>query len=166
MKNNQIKTLFATALTCASVMAHAGALSVTETTVLTAPPAKVWAQIGNFASLGWHPAVEKTEMASGEAGHAGAVRHITLNGGGLIVEEQTAQGEHSMSYKILESPLPVTGYASELKVEADGDNTKVTWSSTFDAKEGVSDADAKGAIAGVYTGGFEALGKTFGTPAK
>jgi len=162
MKNKSIKTLFVTALSCASFMAHAGALSVTETTTLAAPPAKVWALIGNFGSLDWHPAVEKTEMAKGEAGHAGAVRHITLNGGGLIVEEQVSQGEHALSYKILESPLPVTGYASELKVEADGDNTKVTWSSTFDAKEGASDADATGAITGVYTGGFEALQKQFG----
>jgi len=162
MNNLKLKTLFATALSCASVMASAGALSVTETTTLAAPPAKVWALIGNFGSLDWHPAVEKTEMAKGEAGHAGSVRHITLKGGGLIVEEQTAQGEHSLSYKILESPLPVTGYASDLMVEADGDNTKVTWRSTFDAKEGASEADAKGAITGVYTGGFEALKTQFG----
>lgn len=162
MNNRTTRTLCAVGLFGASALAQAGALSVTETTTLAAPPAKVWALIGNFGNLDWHPAVEKTEMAKGEAGQVGSIRHITLKGGGLIVEEQTAQGAQSMSYRITESPLPVTGYASDLMVEADGDNTRVTWRSTFDAKEGASDADATGAITGVYTGGFEALKAQFG----
>jgi hypothetical protein len=167
MKKMKIKILIvAAALTTTSLIAHAGALSVTETTTLMAPPAKVWTTIGNFGSLGWHPAVAKTEITKGTAGHAGAVRKITLQDGALIIEEQLSQQDHALTYRIVDSPLPVTGYESELKVEANGDHTKVIWSSTFDAKEGVKDEDAKGAIVGVYNGGFEALKKQFGGSAQ
>ena len=163
MKAIKIKILMAAvALTTTCLMANAYALSVTETTTLMAPPAKVWTTIGNFGSLDWHPAVVKTEITKGTAGHAGAVRKITLQDGSLIIEEQLSQQDHALTYRIVDSPLPVTGYESELKVEVDGDHTKVTWSSSFDAKEGVKDEDAKGSIAGVYTGGFEALKKQFG----
>jgi len=166
MNKKHLKACCAATLFGISLMAHAGALSVTETTVLTAPPAKVWALIGNFGSLDWHPAVAKTDILSGEAGHAGAIRQVTLQDGALIIEEQLSQSAQALTYKINESPLPVSGYVSELKVDAVGDNTRVTWSSTFDAKQGASDADATGAIKGVYTGGFDALGKTFGTAAR
>ncbi len=43
---------------------------------------------------------------------------LSLKGGDGVTEELTAYsgGGHSMSYKILESPLPVVGYRSTLAV--------------------------------------------------
>ncbi len=160
--NNITRLAAAAALASASLIAHADTLSVSESTTLAAPAAEVWQSIGHFGNLNWHPAVKHTEVTNGTEGRAGALRKITLQNDATIVEEALAQHDDAIIYRIIESPLPVHNYVSKLKIEPMGAHSRVTWSSQFEANDGVSAADAKGAIAGIYTGGFDALKKQFG----
>ncbi|QID19233.1 SRPBCC family protein [Nitrogeniibacter mangrovi] len=154
------------ALACAGFAlgaSAAGTLSVDASTLLKAPPAAVWHTVGNFGDLNWHPVIASTEIIKGKAGHAGATRKLTTQDGAVIVEEELSQdnAHRKYAYRIVESPLPVTDYVSELEVTPEGKGSRVSWRSHFKAKEGVSDADAHDAIAGIYSAGFEALQKQF-----
>ena len=135
---------------------------VKETVSLGASPADVWSAIGDFDGLdAWHPAV-----AVSESSHDGTdrIRKLTLGDGSVIVERLDSHDDdaRSYTYTILDAgPLPVQNYQSTIKVTTDGSNARVTWSSKFEP-HGAPEADAQGAIAGVYTGGFAALVERFG----
>ena len=68
------------------------------------------------------------------------------------------ENDSSHSYEIVELPLPVQNYKATISVAADGDQTKVDWKSTFEAK-GASDDDAKKVIDGIFKAGLDNLAK-------
>lgn len=156
--------------------APAFAITVKARTEAPGLPNEVWAVASQFCSIAnWQPSitgcVEKTEN-----GHL--VRHLTLTGGGTIVEEETATGPLSYDYRILKSPLPVKNYTAKLWIEKDDepDRSVIYWEATFDAK-GTSDADAQATIQGILQAGVKGIkqlalkaydkreGKTFKAPA-
>lgn len=124
---------------------------------LPASVAEVWKLIGGFSTMpDWHPAVVSSETEEG-----GTVRRLKLLGGGEIVEKLEANDDHSYTYSIMDSPLPVKNYTSTIRVvEGDDGKTRVEWSSTFDPIGEASLATA--AIKGVYDAGLENLKKMFG----
>jgi hypothetical protein len=70
---------------------------VVETVDINAPADKVWAVIGNFQDMSWHPAVAKLEGTGGN--DANATRTLTLQSGGTIAEkliQNDAAGTTSM----------------------------------------------------------------------
>ncbi|QID19232.1 SRPBCC family protein [Nitrogeniibacter mangrovi] len=144
--------------------APTGDLSVEESTTLHASPADVWAMIGTFADLDWHPAIIRTEIVEGLPGSIGAIRQLTTGDGAVINEELLWQNDagHMLIYRIVESPLPVDNYVSEMELTPDGDYCRFTWRSRFDAKEGVSDGEALDVISGIYRAGIETLLNKFG----
>src|SRR5262249_35664550 len=99
----------------------------------------------------------------------GAVRKLSLKGGGTIQEQLLAFSEpmHSFKYKILESPLPVAGYSATYTVKGGKANTStITWVGTFKRKDASdnppadqTDDAAKKVIAGIYSSGLENLKK-------
>ena len=132
------------------------AIDLTKTIDVSAPPAKVWATIGDFCGIGnWHPAIAKCELST-KSGTM--LRNLSLKGGGSIVESQTARDDKAMSYTyaIVESPLPVSDYSSTLAVSPKGSGSTVTWTGTFKAK-GVPDTVATDAITGIYESGLAAI---------
>ncbi|MCH9807271.1 MAG: SRPBCC family protein [Alphaproteobacteria bacterium] len=143
---------------------------VTETVEINVPADKVWAVIGNFQDLNWHPAVEKTE---GEGGNdAGAKRTLTLGGGGQIFEELFKYDADAklIKYGITKvdvKVLPVNNYSSVLSVEKiDDGKSKVIWKGAFyrgymnnDPPEDLNDATAIKAVKGVYRSGLDELKK-------
>ena len=151
-----MKTIIAaTAVTLLS-LSPALALEVTKSAEIPASPETVWKTIAEFCSIGqWHPVVEKCEPSKMDGKN---VRTLSLKGGGTIKEEQTAVDDADMkySYKILESPLPVSDYKSTLQVKKSGSGSKVTWKGTFDAK-GAPDAKAEEVIGGIYEAGFKGI---------
>lgn len=137
--------------------------TVKETVSLSASPTAIWSVIGDFGRLDfWHPAVAASET---DEDGSSRIRHLTLVDGNKIVERLDTQDDKKRryTYTILKAgPLPVRNYQSTIEVAGDEDATTVTWSSNFEP-HGVSEADARAAISGVYTGGFAALVEKFGS---
>lgn len=136
---------------------------------INAPIEKVWAVIGNFQDMSWHPAFAKTEGTGGN--DAGATRVLTLASGGVINEKLTKYDADAktMSYEITEvdvKVVPVTNYAATLQARGTAEKTIVEWKSAFyrgfvnnDPPPELSDEAAVKAITGVFQSGLEALKK-------
>lgn len=175
-------TLFLMALAAVTVPSLARAQGatrqeVTITTEVAAEPADVWALIGNFQDMSWHPAVYASTGTGGN--DTGATRHLVLGGeGGPTIDERLERydGENmSYSYRIVDvkvEVLPVTSYASDLTVKArDGGGSTVQWRGAFyrgdpgdNPPEALDDAAAIAGVTGVYQGGLDALLARFGAP--
>ena len=69
----------------------------TETVEINAPADKVWAIIGNFQDMSWHPAVAKLEGSGGN--DANATRTLTLKSGGTIEEKLLQNDAAKKTYK-------------------------------------------------------------------
>ncbi|MEO1205332.1 MAG: SRPBCC family protein [Pseudomonadota bacterium] len=140
---------------------------VTEKIEINAPVDKVWAVIGSFQDMNWHPAVEKTE---GEGDNTpGATRTLTLTGGAPVKEilDRYSAENHMLKYRITEvsvDAIPVTNYSSTLSAEDADGKTVVTWRGAFyrgypnnDPPENLNDAAAIKAVTGIYKAGLSAL---------
>lgn len=144
-----------------------GSLMVEESTTLRATPEEVWRAVGRFDNVSWHPVVARTELVSGSATQAGAVRQITTTDGAQLRESLLSMDVATFrySYRIDASPLPVQRYVSTLRVEPQGSGSRVVWGSRFDrdpAAAGVSDAQAREIVSGIYRAGLTALQKRYG----
>lgn len=141
-------------------------IKVSKSVTVNAPADKVWAEVKDFGALqNWHPAVESTKIDKGGDNKPGTVRTLSLKGGGNITETLTAYSDkgRSQSYKINEGVLPVAGYTSTISVKPAGkDKATLSWTSSFKAKAGTSDADAKKTIEGVYDAGLGNVQKKLG----
>ncbi len=111
-------------------------------------PDEMWSRIGDFHGADtWHPAVvSSTPLDDGKG------RELGLPDGGKIRETKTAEGPHSYSYRIDESPLPVRDYESTIAVAdgADG-GCRVSWETEFEP-EGATEAEAVAVIEGILEG--------------
>ena len=140
----------------------ASVLKVEESVLVAAKPAVVWQLIGDFRGLSrWHPAVASADIVKGSNNARGAVRSIDTKDGARLVEELLAYDgrRHSMRYRIIESPLPVSGYVSTLRVNPEGTGSRIVWRSEFRraGPADVDDAKAKDIIAGIYRAGFDGV---------
>jgi hypothetical protein len=142
---------------------------VVETVEINAPADKVWAVIGNFQDMSWHPAFSKTEGKGGN--DVGATRILTVESGGKIFEKLTkynAEGK-TLGYEITEvdvKVVPVTNYSATMTVTAAGDKSTVEWKAAFyrgyvnnDPPPELSDEAAVKAITDVFQSGLAALEK-------
>lgn len=165
-----LKTIAFAAFAAVSVAAVAAApvLKVSKEVTIDAAPDAVWAKIKDFNGLNtWHPAVEKDELVSGKNNEVGAVRQLTLKGGGTIKEKLLAYDDahHSFRYAILEGVLPVSDYTSTVVVTPAGKGkSTVTWSGNFKRKDtgdkpaaDADDATATKTMSGVYQAGLDNL---------
>ncbi|XDA99037.1 SRPBCC family protein [Sulfitobacter sp. LCG007] len=150
---------------------------LTVTAEVAAEPTEVWAAIGNFQDMSWHPAVFSS---TGDGGNdIGATRILTLGqeGGPTISEELTKFSDDKMSYSyritdVAVEVLPVTNYSSHLTVEPrEGGGSLIEWRGAFyrghpnnDPPENLNDEAAIAAVTGVYKGGLDALVERFGAP--
>jgi hypothetical protein len=144
---------------------------VQESIEINAPPAKVWAVIGNFQDMNWLEPVGKTEGE--KANEIGATRRLTLKSGGTVDEELYKYDFEKMTYSyritaVDVKVLPVTNYSSTLTVtpSADGKGSLVEWAGAFyrgfpnnEPPPELNDEAAINAVTGLYHGGLEALKK-------
>ena len=142
---------------------------VTETVEINAPADKVWATIGNFQDMSWHPAVAKLEGTGGN--DANATRTLTLTSGGTIEEKLLSHDPAKMVYKyeitkVDPKVLPVNNYSSNISVKGDGTKSTVEWKGAFyrgfmnnDPPPELNDEASKKAVEGVYRAGLDALKK-------
>lgn len=185
-KKKMMKRLVAAAL--GAVVALAGAaqahgparLKVELTEVLDATPAEVWAVIGKFDDMSWHPAVASTEMTP-EGARADQpevstrVLHLKADQGDpTITEKLMGIDPDKMSYKYMieqvdVAVLPVTNYASTIQIKDKDGKAEVHWKGGFyrgypnnDPPAGQTDEDAINAVTGIYQAGLDALAEKFG----
>lgn len=166
--------LFATLLTAAMFLPAAASAAIDETLrvkesiEINAPADVVWARIGNFNDMSWHPAIVKTDLTGGNNNEVGATRVLTLPDGGTVNEVLTAYDKDGMTlkYDITESVLPVREYGATLLVKSSDGKTTVTWRSMFKRKDpanpgapGQDDKAATEAITGIFKSGLENLKK-------
>jgi mxaD protein len=155
---------------CGTAWAAAPRLTASKTVTIDASASKIWHTVRDFNALNtWHPAVATDEIVEGKDNTVGAVRLLTLKGGGTIKEKLLAfdPAGRSFKYAILEGVLPVSDYTSTLMVKSAGKNkSSVTWSGHFKRKNvGDSPADnendktAVDTISGVYQAGLDNLKK-------
>ena len=163
-------TWVALGIPCITLADQPKMLRVTQTIVIKAPVEAVWAACKDFDGLAkWHPALEKDEIVKGTNNVPGAVRSLSLKGGGTIQEQLLAFSEplHSFQYKILESPLPVVSYVSTFTVKAGkGATAIINWVGTFRRKNSAdtppddqTDDAARKVISGIYSSGLANLKK-------
>jgi len=115
---------------------------------------QVWQLIGGFNSLPeWLPFIPKSELSEG-----GRVRSLQTADGAVVIERLQAfdNAAKSYSYSILQAPFPATEYLATIKVEAQGQGARVTWSGQFEPV-GVSEEEVVALFTGIYQGGLEAL---------
>jgi hypothetical protein len=115
---------------------------------------RVWQLIGGFNSLPeWLPFIPKSELSEG-----GRVRSLQTADGAEVIERLQAfdNAAKTYSYSILQAPFPATEYLATIKVEAQGDGARVTWSGRFEPV-GVSNEEVEALFTGIYQGGLEAL---------
>ncbi|WP_334108494.1 SRPBCC family protein [Methylobacillus sp.] len=134
-------------------------LSVEESVVLDAPAEVVWARIGRFGDMSWHPALASTEIVEGSENVPGARRVLTIKNGGTIHETLTARDAKAMelSYKITESVLPVSDYSATLSVQAEDSGSRVLWTSNFKRKTPGDDQAAVDTITNIFQSGLAQL---------
>src|SRR5262245_38832629 len=138
-------------------------IRVVRSAVIDAPIDRVWAILRDFNSHdAWHPAVDKSEIESGEpSDQVGCVRNFTLKDGNHIREQLLALSDrdHVSTYCILDATLPLQRYVAtvQLKRVTDGERTFWHWQSTFDTPRGREKEFADLVGNGVYEGGFEGL---------
>jgi len=161
---------------------------VEEKVAINAPPAQVWALVGDFGGLHeWHPAIKATAMEGEKK------RILTLAGAGnpTITEELKERNEEKMllKYRIVDQSIvktvdfrgqkyevpavPVDNYLAILSVKPAGEGSEVTWSGKFYRvyklnyykdepryPEGLGDEDAIKTITEIYKTGLSNLKKT------
>lgn len=147
---------------------------ITVTQEVAASPEKVWARIGNFQDMSWHPAVHSTDGENGNEIDATRVLTLGDKDGPTISEVlyKYKDEKRTYSYRITAvevDVLPVTNYSSHLTVK-DGENggSLVEWRGAFyrgypnnDPPENLNDAAAIAAVTGVYEAGLAALAEEF-----
>jgi hypothetical protein len=118
----------------------------------------LWDRFGTWCGIAeWHPAVRScTEGKEGDATY----RSLSLQDGGKIKEKLLSAGPATYRYSIVESPLPVKNYEAEFSVvpsQSNKDEVEIVWSAAYDAADGKSDADAQGAIDGIFKDGLASI---------
>ncbi|MFY0730799.1 SRPBCC family protein [Pseudomonas sp. NFX15] len=115
---------------------------------------QVWQLIGGFNSLpDWLPFIPKSELSDG-----GRVRSLQTADGAVVIERLQAfdNAGQTYSYSIVEAPFPATDYLATIKVQAQGQGARVTWSGRFEPV-GVSNEEVEALFTGIYQGGLQAL---------
>jgi hypothetical protein len=143
----------------APAAASGAKLVSTKSLEINAPPAKVWNVVKNFDSLHkWHPAFSNTVMNKGGNGQLTSIRAITLKDGPTFTEMLLGYSDESMRYKyeIVDSPLPLENYLSEMNVAPRGDGSTITWTGSYTRKASAkeTEADIKKLIDGAYEAGL------------
>ncbi|KQT85376.1 hypothetical protein ASG48_09060 [Aurantimonas sp. Leaf443] len=107
-----------------------------ETVEINATPDKVWAVLGNYADMSWHPRIAMTDATKGS--EVGSVRTLGFKAGGMMEEELSKIDPAKMSLATFightdVNVLPATNYSSNVTVKpsADGTKTEVTWRAAF-----------------------------------
>lgn len=141
---------------------------VVETIEINAPSDKVWAVVGNYKDLTWHPDIAKSEGMDGFEPEK-TKRTLTFKKGGVIKDKLTKYEPEKpfisfMTEEVDLKMLPVSGYSSYFTLTPAGDKTTVEWKGAFyrgyvnnDPPPELSDKAAIEAVTAFQKAGLAAL---------
>ncbi|MFJ5293199.1 SRPBCC family protein [Streptomyces sp. NPDC088348] len=134
---------------------------LTRSIVVPAPPARVWALIGDFAALGdWVPGVPSPRIEEREdPNEPGAVRVFTVDGEDVAHERLLVHdaAHRFYTYTVLDLPLPITGYHATLAVRQHPGGSEVVWSATYEGADDVVPQVEAGIGDATFASGLTAL---------
>ena len=136
--------------------------------VVDVPIEQVWEKVRDFNGLPqWHPRFSRSHIEDGLPGDCiGCVRNFDIAGGGGTIRERLltlSDLDHTFTYCILTSPLPVEGYVAALKLYpiTVGNKTLGVWTAEFRVTNGQA-ADVVEAVGnGTFGKAFEVLNEFF-----
>lgn len=147
-------------------------MKATERVTIDAPADKVWALVGAYEDMTWHPSVGATESAQPLA-DAKAARRYTLKSGAVIADALTAKDDKARTIRFLADKgdpkaLPVVGYASVISVTEQDGKTVVEWKGAYsraylnnDPPPELNDDAATAAVTAFQHAGLEGLKRRF-----
>jgi NADPH2:quinone reductase len=139
------------------------AVRVMRSGVIDAPIDAVWDLLRDFnGHETWHPAIATSAMEPGDGvDQVGGIRAFSLKDGGFLREQLIALSDrdHSLSYCLLEAPVPLNNYVARMQLRpvTDGDRTLLLWESSFAPPPSQSEALTRLVAAGIYETGIAAL---------
>jgi len=145
-------------------------MMILTSTLVDAPPERVWALLRDFAAIGdWHPFLPSVRIENGPADRVGSVRVFPEAGGhdsGGHRERLVALDDRARRIEFAfedTAGLPVRDYVSAMRVEPvdDGRRTFVAWSATFDCDAADVDKVIGQVRDGIFNPGLAALGQRF-----
>jgi hypothetical protein len=140
-----------------------------STIEINAPADKVWAIVGNYGDMSWHPAIASTEATPGELKKEVSKRKLTFKSGAVFTDTLTRYEPDKRTIAFLTNDedhkeLPVEGYSSTISVADDAGKSKVEWKGAFyrgymnnDPPPELSDEAATKAVTAFQKAGLEAL---------
>lgn len=117
----------------------------------------MWQTIRDFGRVGEYVAGISATQTEGSG--VGVLRRLTLTNGNQVLErlESLDDFEKTLSYSVLETPLPMTGYVATMKLcDAGNGQCELSWESTFQASPD-QEVRIKKIIERLYSLGFEGL---------
>ena len=125
---------------------------------VAATPDDVWALIGSFGSLEWHPLVAKVKLAGAGIGQLRTVETID---GKKIVEQLITMDSAARTYTYeAVGGLPAASYKGSLGVTPKGTGSSIEWQAQYLA-DGQPDIIVKTIISTLLKVGLESLKKRF-----
>jgi Polyketide cyclase / dehydrase and lipid transport/Domain of unknown function (DUF4331) len=133
--------------------------TVADSIDLAASPDQVWAAIGNFDDLMWHPLVASVRRTGAGVGQ---LRTIELIDGKEVIERLEAMDDSQRLYRYTNvSGLPVMDYTGTFDLKPKGSGSSVGWRVQFLA-DNQPTIVVRTIVATLLKTGFEALRKRFG----
>ena len=136
--------------------------------VINAPADRVWDRIRDFNGLPkWHPKIRDSRIEDAlPSDQVGCIRNFNLHNGDNIREQLLGMSDYDMSvtYSILESPMPLEDYISTIRLTpvTDGDRCFAEWSAEFGVDPAIESDWIENIGGGVFQGGLDALKRHFG----
>lgn len=133
-------------------------LEVSQARTIAAPPAAVWAVIGEFCDIRrWHGQARACALFHDEGR---IVRSLDVRGVGTLVETQLDRDDEAMtySYGLEHGPWPVTQHRATVAVIPQGQGASVVWRATFRLRS-PNDGGAVADIEGLFRAGLAGLAR-------
>ncbi|MCY4052106.1 MAG: SRPBCC family protein [Gammaproteobacteria bacterium] len=142
--------------------------TVYASTLIPASIERVWTTIRDFNALPtWHPLIAQSRIEGYKTvDQVGCIRAFRLKDGDSIREQLLALSdfEYSLTYSILESPMPVTNYLARIQLMplTDSNSTFAEWSAEFSCPSDQTTTLVELVEKRVFQGGLTALKERFG----
>lgn len=119
-------------------------------------PEALWALVRDFGGIErWNPTLTSCEL---DVEGVGGVRTLTM--GEVTIRERLEKRDdaaRTLSYSIVEAPLPVRNYLATIAIASVGPKrSRIVWSSTFEPA-GMTDEQLTQLFEGVYQQAIEGL---------